>query len=47
MRLVSDLVLKEISGICETKNPSKEQFNKYKMTKKRIYKKFTNLSQVY
>ena len=27
------------------KNPSKEQINEYKMTKKRIYKKFTNLSQ--
>ena len=42
----SDLVLKEIYGICETKNPSKEQVNEYKMTKKQIYKKFTNLSQV-
>ena len=30
---VSDLVLKEIYGICGTKNPSKEQVNKYKMTK--------------
>ena len=30
----SDLVLKEIYGICETKNPSKEQFNEHKMTKK-------------
>ena len=27
------------------KNPSKEQVNEYKMTKKQIYKKFTNLSQ--
>ena len=42
---ISDLVLKETYGICETKNPSKEQVNKYKMTKKQIYKKFTNLSQ--
>ena len=42
---VFDLVLKEIYGICETKNPSKEQVNEYKMTKKQIYKKFTNLSQ--
>ena len=25
----SDLVLKEIYGICETKNPSKEQVNEY------------------
>ena len=30
---ISDLVLKEIYGICETKNPSKEQVNEYKMTK--------------
>ena len=41
----SDLVLKEIYGICETKNPSKEQVNEYKMIKKQIYKTFTNLSQ--
>ena len=40
-----DLVLKEIYGICKTKNPSKEQVNEYKMTKVEIYKKFTNLSQ--
>ena len=31
---ISDLVLKEIYGICETKHPSKEQVNEYKMTKK-------------
>ena len=42
---ISDLVLKEICGICETKNPSKEQVNEYKMTKRQIYKKFTNLSK--
>ena len=42
---ISDLVLKEIHGICVTKNPIKEQVNKYKMTKKEIYKKFTNLSK--
>ena len=42
---ISDLVLKEIYGICEAKNPSKEQVNEYKMTKRQIYKKFTNLSQ--
>ena len=41
---ISDLVLKEIYGICE-KNPSKEQVNEHKITKKQIYKKFTNLSQ--
>ena len=42
---ISDLVLKEIYGICKTKNPSKEQVNEYKMNKGEIYKKFTNLSQ--
>ena len=42
---ISDLVLKEIYGICEAKNPSKEQVNEYKMTKRQIYKKFTNLSK--
>ena len=41
----SDLVLKEIYGICETKNPTKKQVNKYKMTKGEIYKKFANLSE--
>ena len=45
LKNISDLVLKEIYGICETKNPSKEQVNEYKMTKKQIYKNFTNLSQ--
>ena len=30
---ISDLVLKEKYGICETRNPSKEQVNEYKMTK--------------
>ena len=42
---ISDLVLKEIYGICETKNPTKEQVNEYKMTKREIDKKFTNLSK--
>ena len=42
---ISDLILKEIYGICETKNPSKEQVNECKMTKKQIYKMFTNLSK--
>ena len=45
MLKTSDLVLKEIYGICETKNPSKEQVNEHKMTKKQIYNKFTNLNQ--
>ena len=40
---LSDLVLEEIYGISETKNPTKKQVNEYKMTKRQIYKKFTNL----
>ena len=40
---ISDLFLKETYGICETKNPTKEQVNEYKMTKREICKKFTNL----
>ena len=42
---ISDSVLKEIYGICQTKNPSKEQVIEYTIRKKQIYKKFTNLSQ--
>ena len=42
---ITDLVLKEIYGICETKNLTKKQVNEYKMTKREIYKKFTNLSE--
>ena len=42
---ISDLVLKEIYGICETKNPIKEQVNENKITKREIYKKFTKLSK--
>ena len=42
---ISDLVLKEIYGICETKNPTKEQINEYKMTERETYNKFDNLSQ--
>ena len=41
---VSDLVWKEIYGICETKHLPKNQVNIYKMTKRETYKKFTNLS---
>ena len=42
---ISDLVLNEIYGIYKTKTPTKEQVNEYKMTKREIYKKFTNLSK--
>ena len=42
---ISDLVLREIYGICETKNPTKKLVNEYKMTKREIYKKLTNSSE--
>ena len=42
---ISDLVLKNIYGICETKNLTQEQANDYKMTRREIYKKFTDLSK--
>ena len=42
---ISDLVLNEIYGIYKTKAPTKEQVNEYKMTKREIDKKFTNLSK--
>ena len=45
LKNISDLVLKEIYGICETRNPTKEQVNEYKMTKRKIYKKFGYLSE--
>ena len=42
---ISDLVLKEMYGICETKSPTKKQVNEYKMTKREIYRNFDNLSK--
>ena len=33
-----DLVLKEIHGICQTKNSTKEQIKKYKMTERKFLK---------
>ena len=33
---IPDLVLKEIYRICETKNPSKEQVNEYKMIERNL-----------
>ena len=35
---ISDLVLKDIYAVCETKNPTKEQVNEYKMTKEKFIK---------
>ena len=42
---ISDLVLKEIYAIYETKNLTKKQISSYKMTEREIYKKFSNLSE--
>ena len=42
---IYDLVLKEIYGIYKTKNLTKEQIKKYKMTKRKIFEKFDNLSE--
>ena len=42
---ISDLILKEIYGACETKDPTKEQIKNYKMTGREIYKTFSNLSK--
>ena len=45
LRNISDLVLKEMYGICKTRNLQKKEVNEYKMTKREIYKKFANLSK--
>ena len=42
---ISDLILKEIYGIYETKNPTKEQNKEYKMTEGELFKTFYNLSE--
>ena len=42
---MSDLILKEIYGICEIKNPTKEQVKEYKMTKREYYRRFDNLNK--
>ena len=42
---ISDLVLKEIYGIYEKKDLTKEEIKNYKMTEREIYKKFDNLSK--
>ena len=41
---ISDLVLKEIHGILNTKNSAKEQINEYKMAERKLWKNFANLS---
>ena len=45
VKSMSDLVLKEIHGICETKSPTKEQIKKCKMTERKIFQKYANLSK--
>ena len=40
---ISDLVLKIIQGVPETKNPTNKQINEYKMIEREIYEKFDNL----
>ena len=42
---ISDLVMKEIRGIYEKKELTKEEIKNYKMTEREIYKKFDNLSK--
>ena len=43
VKTISELVLKEIYHICETKNLTKEQINEYKITEREIHDKFGNL----
>ena len=45
VKKISDLNLKEIYGICETKSPMKEQIEKYKMTERKSFEKYANLSE--
>ena len=42
---VSNLNLKEIYGIYETKNLTKKQIRKYKMTEREIFEKYVNLNE--
>ena len=42
---ICDLVLKEIHGIYEKKNSTKEEIKNYEMTEREIYEKFSNLSE--
>ena len=42
---ISDLVLKEIQGICGKKELTKEETKCYKMTEREFYEKFYKLSE--
>ena len=45
VKIITDLVLKEIYSICGEKNLTKEKIKNYKMTERDIYEKFSNLSE--
>ena len=42
---IFDLALKEIYSIYKTKNPTKDQIKKYKMTEREIFEKYANLRE--
>ena len=45
VKIMSDLILKEIYGRYGTKNLTEEQIRRYKMTERKIYKKYDSLSE--
>ena len=45
VKSISDLVLKEIHGICRKKELTKEETKCYKMTEREIFEKFVKLSK--
>ena len=45
VKKVSDPILREIFGIYKTKNLTKKQIRKYKMTEREIFEKYANLSE--
>ena len=42
---MSDLIIKEMHSIYETKNLTNKQIQKYKMTEREIFEKYDNLSK--
>ena len=42
---ISDLVLKEIHSILKTKNSTRKQIKKYRMTEREIFEEFANLNE--
>ena len=45
VKIMSDLILKKIYGRYGTKNLTEEQIRRYKMTERKIYKKYDSLSE--